>query len=338
MSKIHYFQRYHQKENVVTNNAMLLFSRLYHHSPKKFNKFLNSLLEDDELEVGVSFFQQERNGDSIPDGLISQESFKIVIETKLHNGFGNSQLINHLQSFGNESKSILIALSNVPIKAEQEEHLHELVKDFNTKNDKKIVFLPTTFREIIAVFRDELSEFDIELHEVIIDFEEFCSTSGLLPKDYPRMLIVPCGMSIKDNFQYRMYYDPATRTHSRATHIGLYNNKRVKGIGKIVNLVRADLDESTNTLKIITETSPTTEDQKQRIIGIIKASLTTLGWSIKSGHKFFCLDDLEKTNFVKSTSGGIMGKRYENLQAKTGLDKNTATFQFAEALNKETWK
>lgn len=40
--KIHYFQRYHAKENVATANTMLLLSRLYSYSPDKFFKFLNS--------------------------------------------------------------------------------------------------------------------------------------------------------------------------------------------------------------------------------------------------------------------------------------------------------
>jgi len=42
MSTIHYFQRYSQKENMVTNNTMLLFSRLYHHSTNQFNQFLKT--------------------------------------------------------------------------------------------------------------------------------------------------------------------------------------------------------------------------------------------------------------------------------------------------------
>lgn len=34
--KIHYFQRYHEKENVATANTMLLLSRLYQYSSDKF--------------------------------------------------------------------------------------------------------------------------------------------------------------------------------------------------------------------------------------------------------------------------------------------------------------
>lgn len=34
--KIHYFQRYHAKENVATANTMLLLSRLYSYYSNKF--------------------------------------------------------------------------------------------------------------------------------------------------------------------------------------------------------------------------------------------------------------------------------------------------------------
>lgn len=40
--KIHYFQRYHSKENVATANTMLLLSRLYSYSSDKFFSFLKS--------------------------------------------------------------------------------------------------------------------------------------------------------------------------------------------------------------------------------------------------------------------------------------------------------
>ena len=40
--KIHYFQRYHEKENVATANTMLLLSRLYQYSSDKFFRFFNA--------------------------------------------------------------------------------------------------------------------------------------------------------------------------------------------------------------------------------------------------------------------------------------------------------
>lgn len=34
--QIHYFQRYHSKENVDTSNTMLMLSRLYNYNADKF--------------------------------------------------------------------------------------------------------------------------------------------------------------------------------------------------------------------------------------------------------------------------------------------------------------
>ncbi|ROI14818.1 hypothetical protein [Epilithonimonas hominis] len=172
MSKIHCFQRYHQKENVVTNNTMLLFSRLYHHSPKKFEVFLQAIVDSSiELKIGVGFAHQEKSSKSVPDGIIS--------------------------------------------------------------------FVALTFNDIIKAFREQVN---VDLLEIIEDFNMFCDESRLLPKDNPRLLVVPCGDSIKDNFRFRIYYDPITRKHTHATHLGIYNAKKVQGISKIANVVEANYD------------------------------------------------------------------------------------------------
>lgn len=51
--QIHYFQRYHSKENVDTSNTMLMLSRLYNYNADKFFSMLNSLiLGEDERTTG----------------------------------------------------------------------------------------------------------------------------------------------------------------------------------------------------------------------------------------------------------------------------------------------
>ena len=96
MGSIHYFQRYSQKENVLTNNTLLLFSRLYQHSPISFQNFLNDLLDLD-VDAGISFSQQIKGQGSVPDGSLTQTSFRIIVETKLHENFSVGQLKGHLQ-------------------------------------------------------------------------------------------------------------------------------------------------------------------------------------------------------------------------------------------------
>lgn len=53
--KVHYFQRYHSKENVATANTMLLLSRLYYYSTDKFYNFLKSEYFDSSFEPELEF-------------------------------------------------------------------------------------------------------------------------------------------------------------------------------------------------------------------------------------------------------------------------------------------
>jgi hypothetical protein len=86
MSEIHYFPRYSQPENVVTNNTLLLLLRLREYSRFKFEKFMESLCGDEDVQLASSwlrFQQQKGTGKSIVDGFIAQDSVKIAVETKL---------------------------------------------------------------------------------------------------------------------------------------------------------------------------------------------------------------------------------------------------------------
>ena len=109
--KIHYFQRYHEKENVATANTMLLLSRLYSYSSDKFFRFLKSEYFSDSFNPEIIFTLQEKSVDSIPDATITQESFKIVVETKMSDWFYSEQLMRHLKSFGDEKYKVIITLA-----------------------------------------------------------------------------------------------------------------------------------------------------------------------------------------------------------------------------------
>ena len=94
--QIHYFQRYHSKENVDTSNTMLMLSRLYNYNADKFFSMLNSLILGEDESPEITFDLQVVGDDSVPDAVISQKSFKIVVETKLYNQFYKQQLVNQL--------------------------------------------------------------------------------------------------------------------------------------------------------------------------------------------------------------------------------------------------
>lgn len=65
--QIHYFQRYHSKENVDTSNTMLMLSRLYNYNADKFFSMLNSLILGEDESPEISFDLQVAGDESVPD-------------------------------------------------------------------------------------------------------------------------------------------------------------------------------------------------------------------------------------------------------------------------------
>src|SRR3989344_989416 len=180
MSEVHYFQRYSERENVVTNNTLLLFSRLYNASPQKFSSFLKELLQSTENIIGVKFQQQLRahNKKGIPDGEVSQQSFRLLIETKLSSEtFDVTQIKRHVEQFENEDMKVLLLLApgRIPDDTLAKIRLQALGKD----NPKKIYIQGCSFNDVIAKARDVIDPYDHEMNSVIDDFNNFCASANL---------------------------------------------------------------------------------------------------------------------------------------------------------------
>lgn len=337
MSSIHYFQRYSQPENVVTNNTLLLLSRLYNESPFKFKGLLNEMTDESNLDVGVNFSQQTKAKNSIPDGFISQESFKIAIETKLGENFSVNQLTNHLESFSNETTKILMALGPSPIDDNKRKQLIQNITTFNSERNINIAFVSVTFKEIVSIFRDVIEDFDFELQSIIDDYEEFCINSELIRKDEYRMLTVGCGYTLNDNFKNNVYYDPANRGYSYCSHLGIYHNKSVRGIGKIENIITANLNADDELVILKTTNGKATEEQKLNIRNMINDAKTNIGWDIRLNNKFFCVDKFLPLEFEKKSKGGLFGKKYFNLNRLLSQEKFKNIEEIANKLNIEKW-
>ena len=57
MRSIHYFPRYSQRENTVTNNTLLLLLRLMEASRIKFEEFITRLAGDADLEFSPQWLR-----------------------------------------------------------------------------------------------------------------------------------------------------------------------------------------------------------------------------------------------------------------------------------------
>lgn len=331
MSTIHYFQRYSQAENVATNNTLLLFSRLYQHSPNKFNIFLKDLLNDTDFKAGVLFNQQEKSSNSIPDGIISQISFKVAIETKLHNKFSVEQLTNHLNSFKNEELKVLLSLSPKEPSIERKSEIEKNIKDFNPS----IKYIPTTFKVIVEKIRNVINDYEFELNQIIDDFEDYCLISHLIMNDEFNMRVVTCGSSLEENFKFNLYYAPSERGYSEHKYLGIYSDKSVRGIGEISNIIMAEFKN--NNIIIKESTKKVTEEQENNIKEVIVAAKSNNNWDISEGHNFFCVDKFYETNYRKATKFPLQGTKFFDLRDILQIDKLPNVENIALQLNNKVW-
>ena len=97
--RISQFQKYSQKENTVTNNVLLMLSRLNDLNVNYYKSIIERLNEDNKQQLYFPqpiFSQQVGIANGIIDGQIEVKSSKILIETKLN----HKEFVNKLVKYG----------------------------------------------------------------------------------------------------------------------------------------------------------------------------------------------------------------------------------------------
>ena len=336
MSEVHYFPRYSQRENVVTNNTLLLLLRLHQYNRFKFEKFMEKLCGDQEVQLAGSwlhFHQQKGTGKSVVDGFIAQDSVKIAVETKLGGAFDAEQLEKHLGVFGTEQHKLLILL-NPSVGEASAQQLGEVRKRAAEGN---IQIVHTTFEDIVANVRSCLSPHEEEMQALVSDFESFCSDNDLLPRDKYTLFVPPCGQSIEDNLEFRLYYCLTSRSVRKAEYLGIYKERCVRAVGRIAKVVSCDVDLEGNSVTLLSDRiKAITEGEQKRILAATREA-PKHGYDISRGHKFYLCDELHETNFRKTSPGGIWSHRYLDLEKDVGLKIPSSVSELAEQLRNKTW-
>lgn len=335
MSKIHYFQRYDQRENWVTNSTLLLLSRLYHYNRLKFERVINSILTESNLSlnIGVNFGQQERGKHSIVDGSISQDSFKMVIETKLYDNFTADQLKRHLDAFsGNQNEKILLALSKNKADTKLK---NSVFKALQSKKYKGVKFATTSFENLIDTIRDTLAEHDIEMLEILEDYISLCQEEKLFNIENQTMLVFGASESFTENLKYGIYYDPVTRNHSLPfKFIGLYVNKSIRAIGQVTKIVYCEYEKG----KLIPTNGTTLNLSREEHDRIKDTIEQTKYYDLKYGNKFYLVDAFHQTDFKKVSFQSLRGKRYFFLEEIDGFNDKLSAKEVAKLLDGKNWE
>lgn len=337
MLGVHMFQRFSQKENVVTNNTLLFLSRLYNYSPGRFQGFLREVLQDDQLNVGIAFHQQVREGmGSVPDGRLGQDSLKVLVETKLSQNYSKEQLLNHMMAFSREGRQYLMLLGPTAPKHKLLIDLQKDIAALNKKNGTHVVVSPITFEQLIECYDSVLLAQDFEMKDLVEEFKAFCAESKLLPVGSYTMRAVVCSKTLQENQERRVYYDSISRTFREHDFIGLYADKRIRAIGKISNIIHAEMEG--RELKVREKLRTPTEAQLKTIREIIPVAEKNNGYQIATGHNFFLVDQFFETDYLKATKNPIQGPKYFDLREVLGRKELPGVEEIATLMKDKRWE
>lgn len=335
--KIHYFQRYHHKENVATANTMLLLSRLYSYSSDKFFRFLKSEYFSDSFNPEIVFNLQEKSADSVPDATITQESFKIVVETKTSDWFYEDQLVRHLKAFGDEKYKVMLTLAPEQMGKEKRLAFDKTLKEYNRTQKHPVIHVNTTFEAMANAINEVLDDRDYELHDVLVDYLNYCYTDGLIPVSdaWKFMRVQLAGVTFDFNIASGVYYDKAERGFRPHDTMGLYRDKSVRAIGKISARIVAV--EKEGVMEYTAEFGELTEERKQKILKAIEDG-DSHGYDLRTiAHRYFFVEKFYETDFKKITPRAPMGTRIFDLTQVLGTEDIPGTEELACCLKKENW-
>ncbi len=299
------FSGYSQKENRTTNYCLLVLKMIYEENPKFLAEILSGLVGYDMSEfVGVRFRQQERKPGTVPDGLISQRSFTVYIETKNFDWFYNQQLENHLEALSGETQGlkVLLALGNFDGDISQR---FDLIKRLCKKKYRgQIFFSAVSFEDYINVIED-LLVLPKNVSDIVRDLRVYLDEEGLLPSWRNSLDVVNCAGLPEDVLEGHVYMCPAQAgaySHARCKYFGMYRQKRVEQIAIIRAVVDVESQDQATLLWANTDdkTSLLLSEAKNRVQQLRPGEFPT---------RVFLLDELFETTFSKDSPGGMLGSK-----------------------------
>lgn len=338
MSRISFFQRFSQRENHATNNTLLMLQHVYRASPVLLQDVLTSLV-DAELPIGPTFAQQVRREESVPDGLISQAALEILVETKTGNYLDQDQVARHTRTFATgdyqpcgTSNRFLFGITKEQVAEKDRNALREMA------NQGGVVLICMTFTQIAEALKEMCPAYGREITEIVEDFAAYLSEEGLVEEYNQWLPVFPCGMSIRENVAYSIYYEPASRpTKVHYPFIGLYTQKRIAYVGEVKAVLVVEWNDGQEVWSA--EKGEESEENKLLVREIIKA---TPYYDLDGADmRYYLVESFLEAGAKKTSRGGIPRMRYLHLPGlirgyQPPFDRGAE--QLAEALRAAIWE
>ena len=311
--EISMFPRYTQRENRTTNYVGFVLKYLYEESPTAFQRTLARLIDDEVLEVGPSFQQQKRRGDSIPDFLIEQPRFWVDFEVKRTDKFDADQVRRHVEGMSAPTDgdvSVLVLLGTATTNVEN------LVPDLvDEQSDNHVQVVATSFECLVEILRGESEGVSQQFRNMLDDFETFLDQEGLIPRWRRLLDVVNSGRLMHEVVDGGAYCCPDTGgpySHQRARYLGAYSNKTVSPVAQIegVVVVSRDPDGQLTTVVRWNNGDLTNKALERRALEFIASHGDRYAELNRVDLQVFLLGHRFPTDFRKDTPGGMRGKRY----------------------------
>lgn len=251
MTELTLFNKYHWKENTITNYCWLMLKLLYQSSPANFEKCIIDLIDEDvKIFVEPKFLQQfnitkKWNKTSIADLRIKQTEYELIFEVKTFDWFHNEQFKNYIDNLSSseiKSNKILFALTD---EYKDEEKYKNLSKDYDLKS-KNITLQLITFSHLLESIKNNKVNEELFLR-FLSEFEEFLDNNWLLNSWQNLLDVVNCAWTINQVNDW-FYICPDTwwsYSHKRAKYFWPYSKKQVSSIFEIdwIVIINKELKE-----------------------------------------------------------------------------------------------
>ena len=318
-----------------------MLRHFYRTSPQKLENILLDLIGEnsDELSIGPTFRQQERMKHSIPDAVINQTPLSIFIEAKTVGNVGRDQLLRHLKSIQNnksqDSLSILLTLTKRPI---DQPIINELQEEY-----KQIILSSTTYKEILEIFDEYCKEYETELSEILQDYKEFVSNSGLLPNDI--LIAFPCKRTMVENKKYGICIQQShRRTQKSSKYIGLYRDKKISYIGKlsivVVGIKYTGSDFEYHSDGDVDKGGQLSNEQRLRIEKFIEECSKYYPRFAERKHRYYLFEEIFETKFVKKSKYAMRQqfRKFDLTDYIKDYNQDYSTEEIAKKLHDLTWE
>jgi hypothetical protein len=334
--RISQFQKYSQRENTVTNNVLLMLSRLNDLNVEYFKSIIERMNEGNLQQFYYPqpiFSQQVGITKGIIDGHIEVKASKILIETKLNSKEFIDKLIKYCMVFNENSQNQLWHLSSLKFNDNEVVEINKrLIESYPNLN---IQFNNLAFSDLIENLEGifEENSHDMELKLLLQDFSNYCFSSDLISNEDYKLLFVPTGFSYNWNKTHKIYYCPSGWHTQKFKFFGLYNWKSVRTISEIETVIYADYDANNDKLTVYSKGHLDIQIER------LKIGLKALNQNQK-GLKYYILpeNNFYETDFRKISHGGIQGYRYKDLRDYININDYNNLSLIAEELKKTTWK